>query len=589
MSVSSQQRPHHHERPTSELMVALASCRGAFAGVGLFSALSNILMLNGAFFMLLVYDRVLPSRSLPTLLGLAIMAGILFVFQGALDAIRGRILVRIGALIDAAVSGRIYHAVVQLAVKSGGRNDGVQPLRDLDSIRTFLSGQGPVALFDLPWVPLYLGVCFMLHPMIGITALGGAVILAALALATEILTRRPSKSATSSAMARNGLAETSQRNAEVLVAMGMVGRMQHRWSEINATCIAGHKRMSDVADSLGAVSKTLRMMLQSALLAVGAYLVIHQEATGGIIIAGSILGGRALGPVDLAIANWRSFVAARQSWGRLGKLLALCPIEAAPLPLHKPERTVTVENASVAPPGEPRLVVQDASFTLNAGQALGVIGPSASGKSSLVRMLVGVWTPLRGKVCLDGASLNQWAPEALGRHIGYLPQDVELLAGSVAENIARFETGADPKAVVAAAHAAGVHDVIVKLRDGYDTQVGEQGSALSAGQRQWIALARAFYGDPFLVVLDEPNSNLDTVGEEALTRAIARARSRGAIVVVVAHRPSVIAAVDLVLVMANGRVQALGPKDEVLGAVLRRDTAAVRPPKIIPLVGAASS
>jgi ATP-binding cassette subfamily C protein PrsD len=320
-----------------------------------------------------------------------------------------------------------------------------------------LSGQGLVALFDLPWVPLYLGVCFMLHPMIGITALGGAVILAALALAAEVLTRRPSKSATNSAMARNGLAETSQRNAEVLVAMGMVGRMQGRWSEINASCIASHKRMSDVADSLGAVSRTLRMMLQSALLAVGAYLVIHQEATGGIIIAGSILGGRALGPVDLAIANWRSFVAARQSWGRLGKLLALCPIEALPLPLLKPERAVTVENASVAPPGEPRLVVQDASFTLNAGQALGVIGPSASGKSSLVRMLVGVWTPLRGKVCLDGASLNQWAPEVLGRHIGYLPQDVELLAGSVAENIARFESGADPKAVVAAAHAAGVH------------------------------------------------------------------------------------------------------------------------------------
>jgi ATP-binding cassette subfamily C protein len=415
------------------------------------------------------------------------------------------------------------------------------------------------------------------------------VILAALALATEIVTRQPTKSATGCAMARNGLAETTQRNAEVLVAMGMVGRIQDRWSEINASCVASHKLMSDVADSLGAISRTLRMMLQSGLLAVGAYLVVHQEATGGVIIAGSILGGRALGPVDLAIANWRSFVAARQSWGRLGKLLALCPVEALPLPLHKPEKAVTMESVSVAPPGEPRLVVQDASFTLNAGQALGVIGPSASGKSSLVRLLVGVWAPLRGKVCLDGASLNQWAPDTRGRHIGYLPQDVELLAGSVAENIARFEPHADPNAVVAAAHAAGVHDVIIKLPDGYDTEVGEQGSALSAGQRQWIALARAFYGDPFLVVLDEPNSNLDAVGEEALARAIARARSRRAIVVVVARRPSMIAAVDLVLVMANGRVQAFGPKDEVLGAVLRRDVPAVRPPNVISLAGAASS
>jgi PrtD family type I secretion system ABC transporter len=369
----------------------------------------------------------------------------------------------------------------------------------------------------------------------------------------------------------------------VLLAMGMAGRVQDRWSDVNRSYIDSNKSMSNVVDTLGAASKTLRMMLQSGLLAIGAYLVIHQEATGGIIIAGSILGGRALGPVDLAIANWRPFMAARQSWARLTGLLALCPAEAAPLPLPKPERTLTIESASVAPPGEPRLVVQDVNFSLSAGQALGVIGRSASGKSSLARMLVGVWTPVRGKVRIDGASLDQWDQGLLGRHIGYVPQDVELLAGSVAENIARFETGADPQAVIAAAEAAGAHELIVQLPNGYDTQVGEQGCALSAGQRQWIALARALYGDPFLVVLDEPNSNLDAVGEEALGRAITRVRHRGGIVVVVAHRPSAIANIDLVLVMSNGRVQAFGPKNEVLAGVLRPEAPVARPLKVVPM------
>jgi ATP-binding cassette, subfamily C, bacterial PrsD len=583
MSIRSSQTWPPHERPPSELMVALASCRGAFAGVGVFSALSNILMLTGAFFMLQVYDRVLPSRSVPTLLGLAIIAGILYVFQGILDAVRGRILVRIGALLDAELCGRIYQTLLRIPLKASDRNDGIQPMRDLDNIRAFLSGQGPVALFDLPWMPIYLGVCFMLHPLIGVTALGGAIVLVGLALATEILTRQPTRLATGFAMARNGLAETSRRNAEVLLAMGMAGRVQDRWSDVNRSYIDSNKSMSNVVDTLGAASKTLRMMLQSGLLAIGAYLVIHQEATGGIIIAGSILGGRALGPVDLAIANWRPFMAARQSWARLTRLLALCPAEAAPLPLPKPERTLTIESASVAPPGEPRLVVQDVNFSLSAGQALGVIGRSASGKSSLARMLVGVWTPVRGKVRIDGASLDQWDQGLLGRHIGYVPQDVELLAGSVAENIARFETGADPQAVIAAAEAAGAHELIVQLPNGYDTQVGEQGCALSAGQRQWIALARALYGDPFLVVLDEPNSNLDAVGEEALGRAITRVRNRGGIVVVVAHRPSAIANIDLVLVMSNGRVQAFGPKNEVLAGVLRPEAPVARPLKVVPM------
>jgi ATP-binding cassette subfamily C protein len=345
---------------------------------------------------------------------------------------------------------------------------------------------------------------------------------------------------------------------------------------------------SDVAGGLGAISKVLRMVLQSAVLAVGAYLVIYQQATAGIIIAGSILSARALAPVDLAIANWKGFVSARQGWARLTRLLAAFPAPAVVLALDPPSNTLAVERICAAPPGHQKLVVQDISFSLQAGCGLGIIGPSASGKSSLVRCLVGVWTPTRGKVRLDGAALDQWNTEALGAHIGYLPQDVELFGGTVAQNIARFEPDAPPEAIVAAAKAAGVHDLIVKLPEGYGTQVGDQGTALSSGQAQRVALARALYGDPFLVVLDEPNSNLDAEGDEALTRAIFGVRERNGIVVVVAHRPSAISGVDHVLVLSHGRQQAFGPKDDILARVLQRP-ALPRPLKIVPEKGSSAS
>jgi ATP-binding cassette subfamily C protein len=332
------------------------------------------------------------------------------------------------------------------------------------------------------------------------------------------------------------------------------------------------------------------MMLQSAMLGVGAFLVIRQEATAGIIIAGSILAARALAPVDLAIAHWKAFAACRQSWHRLNKLLAMLPPEQTPMLLPPPREKLTVENASVAPPGSAKLILQDVSLKLEGGNALGVIGPTGSGKSSLARLLVGVWQPLRGKVRLDGCTFDQWSSEVLGTHIGYLPQDVELLAGTVAQNIARFESEADPKAILAAAQAAGVHELIVELSEGYKTQVGERGEALSAGQAQRIALARALYRDPFLVILDEPNSNLDAAGDEALTKAILAVRARGGIVVVIAHRPSAIAGVDLLLVLNQGRLQAFGPKDEILSKVLQRDApAAPRPLKVVSDKGNASS
>jgi ATP-binding cassette subfamily C protein PrsD len=363
--------------------------------------------------------------------------------------------------------------------------------------------------------------------------------------------------------------------------MGMVGRIAKRWGDLNHSYVVASGQASDVVGGLGAASKVLRLLLQSSLLAVGAWLVIHQESTPGIIIAGSILGGRALAPVDLAIANWRGFIGARQSWQRLSRLLGQLPPRGDPMPLQPPSKSLVMQNAAVSPPGEQKIVCQDVNFTLTGGKALGIIGPTASGKSSLARMLVGVWAPLRGTIRLDGATLDQWSPEALGRHVGYLPQDVELFPGNVAQNIGRFEDPPNPEAVLAAAQAAGVHDLIVNLPDGYETKVGERGSALSAGQAQRIALARALYRDPFLVVLDEPNSNLDAEGDEALTQAILGVRARGGIVVVVAHRPSAIAGVDYILVMAKGRQQQFGPKEEILTRVAQPQTAA-RTLKVVP-------
>jgi PrtD family type I secretion system ABC transporter len=570
----------------SELAAALTSCRGAFVATALLSGMSNVLMLTGAMFMLEVYDRVLPSRSVPTLIGLAILAGGLYVALGLLDLIRGRILARIGISLDEAMSERIYQTIVRLPAIVGSRNDGAAPMRDLDTVRAFLGGIGPVALFDLPWMPVYLGICFAFHFWIGMTATTGAFILVILTLLTEWRVLKPTRTAAQLAQSRNTMIEASRRNSEALVAMGMLPHLMGRWSKVNADYLASNRHASDAAGGFGAISKVARMMLQSAVLGVGAYLVIYQQASAGIIIAGSILSARALAPIDIAIAHWRGWVAARQSWERLRALLARIPSDTEPMPLEPPHKSLVIENASVVPPGEQKPVVRDLSLKLQRGNALGVIGPSASGKSSFARMLVGYWAPAQGKVSLDGAALDQWSPNMLGRYVGYLPQHVELLSGSVAQNISRFEPDADPKAIRAAAATAGVHDMIVSLEGGYDTQIGERGTALSAGQAQRIALARALYRDPFLVVLDEPNSNLDAEGDAALTQAILSIRARGGIAVVIAHRPSAIAGVDLLLAMKEGRAVTFGPKDEVLAKVLHREQPP-RPLKVVPESGSA--
>ena len=574
--------PNPNTTKPSPIAIGLSASRGAFAAVGILTGLINMLMLTGSFFMLQVYDRVLPSRSVPTLVALGGLAAALYAFQGFLDMSRGRILVRIASFLDEKLSGRIYEAVAKLPLKTQGKADGLQPVRDLDQIRGFLAGLGPTALFDLPWMPLYLGICFVFHYWIGITALAGAMVLVSLTLWTEFLTRAPAKAAADANARRLGLAETTRRNAEVLQAMGMRGRLAAAWGNTNAKYLASSQRAADVAGGIGSASRVLRMLLQSIVLGVGAYLAIKQEATAGIIIASSILVSRSLAPVELAIANWKGFVASRQSRRRLSDLLHLMNQEQPAMALPPPRRSLSVEGLNIAPPGQQRITMHDASFTLQSGQGLGIIGPSAAGKSSLARGIVGVWAAARGSVRLDGAALEQWSSEALGPHIGYLPQDVELFDGTVAENIARFTPDPDPASIIAAAQAAGVHDLIVRLPDGYETRIGENGEAISAGQRQRIALARALYGDPFLVVLDEPNSNLDAEGDEALTQAILGARKRGAIVIVIAHRPSALLGVDLLLAIANGRIQTFGPKEEVLQKVLASTRPHLRPVKLAP-------
>jgi ATP-binding cassette subfamily C protein len=541
----------------------------AFIGVACMSALLNVLYLTGSFFMLEVYDRVIPSRSVPTLVGLCVLALMLYLIQGLMDAIRARVLVRIGMALDENLSGRVFDVTARAPLTGTAGGDGLMVLRDLDQLRSFLSGGGPPALFDLPWMPVYLAICFLFHPLIGVAAIFGMVVLVAITVLNDRATSRPTAAASVHAQQRSALAEVSRRNAELLAALGMRERLGLRWALVNREYGLAQQRASDAVGGYGALSKMFRTALQSGVLALGAWLVIRNEATGGIIIASSILVARALAPAELAIAHWKGFVAARQSWRRLSELFARLPEAPRPHALPAPGRHLAVESLAVSPPGARRVVVQDVSFQLEAGQGLGVIGPSASGKSSLARALVGVWTPLGGQVRLDEAALNQWSSEALGPHLGFLPQEVELFPGTISQNIARFEEGADPALVLAAARAAGVHGLILRLPEGYDTRIGETGAGLSAGQRQRIGLARALYRDPFLVVLDEPNSNLDAEGEAALTQAILGVRRRGGICVTIAHRPSALAALDMVLVMAEGRMQAFGPKDEVLKHVLR--------------------
>lgn len=538
--------------------------------IALISGVVNLLALTSPLFMLQVYDRVLASGSVETLVGLAILAAAMFIIQAALDIIRARVLTRLGELFDNRLSERAHNAVLRLPLVTKTSGDGMQPLRDMDNIRGFLAGSGPTAFFDLPFMPLYLSICFVFHFWIGMTALIGATVLIAVTILTNVLSRKPVRDAMTHNMRRNGLLEDARRNAEIIRAMGIGKRVALRWSAVNREYLDANRAAADVSGLFGSISRMLRIILQSALLGVGAYLVIRQEVSGGVMIASSIMMGRALAPVDLVIASWKPLLMARQSWSRLRDLLTKIPADRVVMDLPSPVSELRTQALVIIPPGDRKPTVSGIEFTVRAGSGLGVIGASGSGKSTLVRALVNAWVPASGKVRLDGASLDQWDPQRLGRHIGYLPQAVELFDGTIAENISRFDEEADPVALVAAAKAAGVHDLILLFENGYETRVGESGSALSAGQRQRIGLARALYRDPFIVVLDEPNANLDADGEAAVVSAIASVRQRGGIAVVVAHRPSAIAAVDMVLVMEAGRQRAFGERNAVLSKVLQK-------------------
>jgi ATP-binding cassette subfamily C protein len=547
-----------------EFRAALKRCKAAFLGVGLFSSVINVLALTSSVYMLQLYDRVLPSHSVPTLVGLTILMLVLFVGYGMLDAVRARVLSRVGLRIDRTLRERIFSLVLILPLRSSGAGDGLQAVRDLDAVRGFLTGVGPIALFDLPWMPFYLGLVFLLHPWLGLLAATGALILISLTVLTEMKSRRPTMATSISAAARRSFGEAGRRNAEVIQALGMGARFSAMWSKHTEDHLADQIAASDVTSIYGVLSKVLRLVLQSAVLGLGAYLVVIGQATGGVMIAASILTSRALAPVETVIANWRGFLAARQSAARLAAVLGAVPARPASMPLPLPCKTLSVKELWIAAPGQHKPIVQNASFALDAGAGLGVIGPSASGKSTLARALVNAWLPLRGTIRLDGAALDQWPPDVLGAQVGYLPQDIELFDGSIAANIGRFDPDAPSASIIAAARNAGVHDMILGLPDGYETRIGEAGTALSAGQRQRIALARALYGDPFLVVLDEPNSNLDADGDAALTQAIVSVRKRGGIVIVIAHRPAALIGLDQLLVLGSGQMQAFGPKDEVL-------------------------
>jgi PrtD family type I secretion system ABC transporter len=518
------------------------------------SAVLNVLYLTGSFFMLEIYDRVLPSKSIPTLVGIAIIAGILFLGQGLLDLVRSRICVRLGDYVDAKLAQRIYGIVVRLPLLVKTNGDSNEPIRDLDQVRSFLASGGPLAFFDLLFMPIYLAICFLFHVWIGVACLGGMALLIALAWLTEVRTKKPVRQSFQLAAPRNALIVAGHRNAEALSAMGMDSAIGSRWEKLNQAWLLNNRHANDASKGIAAITRAIRAAIQSAMLGIGAVLVINGDATAGVIIAASILTARALAPIEMAIGSWKGYNQARQSWARITRLLELVPEQKQSLSLPEPTSSLSVETVSGSVPGSEKLVVQDVSFALQAGQAIAIIGPSASGKSSLARFLVGVWRPLRGKVRLDNAALDQLPA---GAHVGYLPQDVGLFAGTIAENISRFSPDSDSVQIVQAAKAAGVHDMILRLPNGYETDIGEGGCNLSAGQRQRIGLARALYGEPFLVVLDEPNSNLDSEGEKTLTQAILDVRSRGGIAVVVTHRPSTLAAVTHVLVLQNGRVAGL--------------------------------
>ncbi|KTC42212.1 type I secretion system permease/ATPase [Pseudomonas sp. ABAC61] len=547
------------------LFKALGEYKGILISVGCFTGLINLLMLVPSIYMLQVYDRVLSSQNETTLAMLSLMVVGFFVFIGLLEVLRSFIVIRIGSQLERRFNLRVYQAAFERNLARGEGHAG-QSLGDLTQIRQFLTGPALFAFFDAPWFPIYLLVIFAFDVWLGVMATVGALLLIALACLNEAMTRKPLTEASGYSQQSTQLASSHLHNAETIQAMGMLGALRKRWFSVHSRFLGRQNEASDTGAVISSLSKTLRLCLQSLVLGLGAWLVIKGDMTAGMMIAGSILMGRVLSPIDQLIAVWKQWSAAKLAYGRLDALLREFPPSDSAMSLPAPKGDVSFEQVSAGPPGRRMATLQQVNFSINAGEVLGVLGASGSGKSTLARVLVGVWPTLAGTVRLDGADIHRWNRDELGPYIGYLPQDIELFTGSVAENIARFRQ-ADPEQVVQAAQLAGVHDLILRLPQGYDTVLGDDGSGLSGGQKQRVALARALYGNPSLVVLDEPNSNLDTVGESALAAAIAQIKARGTSVVLVTHRSSVLALADKLLVLNEGRLQAFGPSQEVLKAL----------------------
>ncbi|MBL8498590.1 type I secretion system permease/ATPase [Nitrosomonas sp. JL21] len=557
--------------PHNEVAEVLTGFKKTFRNIGVFSAVINMLMLMPAIYMLQLYDSVLTSRNEMTLLMLTLIMVGAYIFMGTLEYVRSFVLIRVGAQLDMKLNRRVYTAAFEQSLKQGDGNAG-QALKDLTNLRQFLTGNALFAFFDAPWFPIYLFVIFMFHPILGVFALCGTAILITLAYVNEKVSHKPLAEANSMAIASTNIASNNLRNAEVIEAMGMLPNIQSRWYKLHSRFLNLQAEASEKAGIVTALSKSFTVALQSLMLGLGALLVLDNDITPGMMIAGSILLGRAVAPVQLLISVWKQIGSTRSAYERLTKLLEQNPAREAGMALPKPRGVVTVENVTAIPPGGKIPVIKGLSFSLAAGEVLGIIGPSGSGKSTLARLLVGVWPAAAGKVRLDGADVYLWNKDELGPHIGYLPQDIELFAGTVSENIARFgEINADK--VILAAKRAGVHEMILNMPEGYDTPLGDGGAGLSGGQKQRLGLARTMYDDPSLIVLDEPNSNLDDVGEQALLAALIDLRKRGKTIVLITHRTSIISVTTKLLLLQDGTAKMFGPTNQVIEKLTKQQQA----------------
>ena len=553
----------------NELRETRSKSRHLYWIVGIFSFFVNLLMLTGPLYMLNIYDRVLSSRSFETLLALSVLVAFLYAMMGILDFVRGRVMGRVGARFQATLDRRVFAAVLKATTLNRAPREAATGLRDLEAVQRLITSPALMALFDLPWVPLFFLGIFLFHPLMGILAVCGAAILLVVALLNQFMSRKPLEAANAASFASEQLGAHIRSESEMVHSLGMRQAAFDRWQVARGQSLDTTIDAADTAGTFTALTKSFRLFLQSAMLGLGAYLVLINQLTPGAMIAGSILLGRALAPIEMLVGQWAIFQRGREGWRNLSVLLGYIPAEQPRTKLPQPKARLVADQVTVVPPGESQAALRMVSFDIHPGQAVGVIGTSGAGKSTLARVLTGVWQPAGGKIRLDGAALDQYDPDVLGQHVGYLPQRVQLFDGTIKENIARMSMTPDDAKVVAAAQAAAAHDMILKLPDGYDTRVSAVSGRLSGGQIQRIGLARALYGDPVVVVLDEPNSNLDNEGSIALNKAIKTLKSEGKIVFIMAHRPSAIQECDVLLVLENGTRRAFGPKDDVLAEMVK--------------------